>query len=478
VLLKEVIRNKDVYTLCYDWFGVTLTEKQKVIVRTIGFAESQYFVISCMTRYGKSFCVALGVLIYIFLHPNKRILIISPLIDQSRIIRNYISEFIVICQDFRSLIDMQLSGIEKLKSEVSKKRITFTNGCELTILSAEGTAERLMGFGGDLIIRDEDGLIAYAVYRSRISRMLGDNPDAMTVSIGNPWNKNNQMWEAWINPKFDKVHVDYKVAIKEGRITKQFVEEQRQLLTPIEFKVLYEAEFPDEAEDSLFQYQSVKDATKSIIEIDPKKAKKIISCDVADKGTHRTVIMWGYEQDGLYYIEDIWMENKSDNMHIVGKILSIYRDFGAHLINVDTIGVGAGVISRLREKIGDETTIKACHFGESTGASGSERYSSASERLEDKKSESSRKRFVNKKAEQYFRLKELFEDHRISIPKDHRLIEELMKMRFDFTSGEKFKIIDPKDKSPDFADALVYFIWKTQNEIYLDFGKNENTRIV
>ena len=362
----QAIHKKDVIRLAKHWFDVDLTKTQAKIVRNIGYSESRRLVISCMTRYGKSYCVAIGVLLYVLNNENKRILIISPQIDQSRIIRNYLSQFVLMHRLFTTLIDIELTGIERLKSEVSKQRITFRNGCEITILSAEGTGNRLMGHGGDLIILDESCLIDAEVYRQKISRMLGDSPDAALVEIGNPWDRNNQMWEHWTDPAFDKIHVDYKLALKEKRIDKLFLEEQRDKFRtdPIGFKVLYEAQFPEEAEDSIFTYKHVKAATESKIKIDPKTAKKIISCDVADKGRDVTVIMYGYEQDGQYYVHEIYSEAKSENMQIAGKIISIYDEFGADYINIDTIGVGVGVVSRVREVLGEKAHVRACHYGE------------------------------------------------------------------------------------------------------------------
>jgi hypothetical protein len=128
--------------------------------------------------------------------------------------------------------------------------------------------------------------------------------------------------------------------------------------------------------------------------------------------------------------------------------------------------VGEGVVSRVKELLRDDIinkkiTVNACHFGE------------APEQITPKLGKlptSSKKRFINKKAEQYFRLRELLEEGRIDIPDDPRLRSELLKMKWDFTISEKIKIIDPEDKSPDFSDALVFFVWKANRETAFFFG--------
>ena len=408
----------------------------------------------------------MGVLMYLAFRKNKRVLLISPIIEQTKIMRNYISNFILASPLLESMLDIQLTGLERLKAEVSKQRLTFKNGCTLTILSAEGEAFRLMGHGGDLIVVDESSLISDEVYRARIIRMLGAVSDSVLIEIGNMWSRDNHMYKHWIDPAWKTIHVNDKTAVKEGRITQQFLDEIFEELTPMEYQILYKAEAPTEGVDSLFRFKDVQAAQQ--LEADFENPKKIISCDVADKGTDRTVIMRGRESDGLYSVDEIYVEDSSENTAIAGRIIDLFRRYGADTINIDTIGVGVGVVSRVREVLEhEEVTVQACHFGEAAG-SGTD---SKVERIRARASDSSRKRFSNKKAEQYFRLKEIFEEHQISIPQDRRLISELMIITWDFSSSasKKIKIVDP-EKHDDYADALVYFTWKSTSEVYLAFG--------
>jgi len=470
-VFQKGIDERNVKFLCKYLFDVDITPKQEEIVRSIAFSEHPRIVISCLTRYGKSYCVSMALLIYIIFNEKKRILLISPTLDQTKILRDYISFFITQHEILSGMVDLQLSGIDRLKSEVSRKRITFKNGCTMQILSAEGKATRLMGHGGDLIVLDESCLIEYAVYRSKISRMLGDNPNSTLVEIGNPWDRNNQMYAHWISHKFHKIHIGWEDALKEGRIDPVFVEEQRLECNPIEFTVLYEALFPEESSDALFKYKSVKHSQYEVLP-NYTPHKRIISCDVADKGLDKTVIMWGYKtEDDHYVVEGIFSEAKSDNMAIAWKIIDLFDDFGADYINVDAIGVGIGVLSRLREELAqDKVMINACHFGEGVGAAGKETRPRRGDTLADRKSDSARKRFLNRKAEQYFRLADLFQDNLIYIPKHQMLVNELMAMKWELTTGGKNKIVDPEEKSPDFADALCYFTWNVESGVIIDWG--------
>ncbi len=487
-ILKYAIENKDVYLLCKYYFKTDLTDGQSEIVRSIAFKESKKIVISAYTRYGKSWAVAQGVLLYIKFNPNKKVRLIAPTGDQTSILRNYISNFILQSKEFISLLPLETKKEERLRYEANQSRIVFKNGAELKVLSAHGKAERLMGWGGDLIVLDESCLIPYEVYRQKISRMLGDYGDSMLVEIGNPWHKENQMYEHWLDPNFKKIHIDYRQGFKEGRITPEFIEEQRRLLTDIEFTILYEAEFPEDEEDSLFKNSEIKNAinntkinnvkelrqlVKEKRELEEKQFltskeqarlkdivkqlrefEYIISCDVADKGIDESVVFYGVKKGNTYEVEGYYSEKVSDNMKLAGKILNIWKEKAPKEVSskiiIDGIGVGVGVVSRLNEVIREQnlkTRVVSAHFGSSA--------------IKNDK-------YLNKKAENYMRLKALFEEKLIKFPDIKPLYRNLLLMKFEVNSAGKIRIIDP-EKSPDYADALVFFIWQDKESLAFSF---------
>lgn len=464
-ILTEWITEKNVFGLCKWFFKTELTPTQEKIVKAIFYQESQRIVISCLTRYGKSWCVAQAILLYSMFNENKRVLIIAPTMDQTKIIRNYVSSFILENSMMADMVEVGATGIDRLKSEVSKKRITLKNGSEIMVLSAEGTGERLMGFGGDLIIKDEDCLIDYEVYQQKISRMPGDNPDSIMVSIGNPWHRNNQMYEHWTDPDFLKIHVDYKIALKEGRITKEFLEKQRKDLNPIVFKVLYEAEFPEEAEDALFRHEHIKEAQERSFQL--SNPLNILGVDVARYGLDSTVLTHVRVSNGKHQLVKQHVYNKMNTMETVGKIRQLHAKNGFDRINVDVIGIGSGVFDRLDE---EGLPVFGAHFGQSPikPYEESRHLMNNMSQFED---QTRTLTYMNKKAEQYFWLARLFEEGKISIKGcDSKLIDNLRKMGYEVTSGGKTKIVDPEDgKSPDFSDSLVYACWDEEGEVVIDW---------
>lgn len=465
--LKKAISEEDTEVLAKFLFDIDLTLTQQEIVRYIAFQKHKRICINAMTRYGKTLCVAVGICIYILLNEDKKIALIAPEQAQAGIIRTYLSEMIIKSKIMQQVVDIDSAGsgkYDRLKKEASRVRQTFKNGCEYRVFSANGDANRLMGFGVNGIVVKDEACLIESQAEAKISRMLGDNPDeTMLIELANPWDRATRYYEDWISGRFKTFHVGWQLALKEGRTTQAFIDEQRSYLTPIEFTVLYDSDFPEEAEDSLFTLKSIQEAVNNDIEFSPDK--RIISCDVADKGLDKTVIMWGYENNDMFKVEGIYSENKSENMQIVGKIMEIYQKYGADRIQVDTIGLGIGVVSRLKELFnGKSTTIIPCHYGEGVGGSGKSTKPTKYDSHRDRKPESERKRFLNRKAEQFFRLKDLLDDGRVVLPDDKKLQNELIAMKWELQSSGKIRILDP-DSSPDFADALVYFIWNARNQV-------------
>lgn len=354
-----------------------------------------------------------------------------------------------------------------------------------------------MGKGGDLIIMDEAAEITREAY-AKITRMLGDDPEnSCFVEIYNPWNRDTKAFDHSVDPTYIHIAIDWRVGVQEGRTTEDFIEEQKREITPLEFTVLYESKFPDQTEDSLHYLEHISEAEninyrlletfedlkRKLEDLEGDKLRmseskyrtetgsireelaryvKVVACDPADKGLDYSVILWGVMKDKqVYEVCGMYSEAQSEQMELVGRVMRIAQDFiggDRGEVRWDNVGIGIGALSRCREIKNEKglsnVRVIGCGYGEK-----------AVKDLE----------FMNKKAENNFRLKHLFSDRQVSLHKvvslkDYRRLKnELMNMRWDITSGGKKRVIDPKDKSPDFNDALVYFVWDDRKELAFAF---------
>jgi hypothetical protein len=418
-------------------FGYHLTHGQLKIVGSVLDPDTPRLSVCAMTRYGKTRAVAIACLLYIMVHPNTKIAFIAPTRNQTSIIRNYIAEHIADTPQLYNLVDSALTRDQSaLKREVSKRRVTFKNGCEIITLTAHGTGEQLMGFGADIIVVDEAALIADEVYTSRISRMLGDNPDSKLVEMVNPWHRNNFAYRHWQSGDFKKIHVDWRQALSEGRTTETFITQQRAELSQYEFEVLYDSVFAEDAEDVLIRWSWIQDATTRQLQLE--NVHTVWGLDVAEQGTDLTILT-KCETDNIRYRHlETRVIKENTTMGVANHVAGIVPK--NEQLNIDSIGIGAGVHSRLAE-----LGYKAVSI----------RVSNAATR--------DCERYLNLKAQNYWRLRTLFEQGLISLNKHDKLMRELSLMRYEFTTAGKIKIIDPEQKSPDYSDSLMLCVSQPTN---------------
>jgi len=418
-------------------FGWQLTSGQTRIVSAILNPKHQRLTVCATTRYGKTRAVAIAILLYILAHPKTKIALIAPTRDQTAILRNYIAEHIATTPILSALVDSPSRGDpEQLRKEMSKKRVTFKNGSEIITLTAHGTGEQLMGFGANIVVLDEACLIDDEVYRSRISRMLGDSPDSKLVEMVNPWHRHNFAFRHWQSPRFKKIHIDWRQALREGRVTETYINEQREELSEYEFKVLYDSVFAEDSEDTLIRWSWIETATKRKIEF-RTPTLNVWGLDVGEQGPDLTVLTKCLS-DGIRYVhKETYVIKEKDTMPIANKVSTIVPK--NEQINVDSIGVGAGVHSRLAELGHKAASVRVSMSPTSHG-----------------------ERYLNLKAQNYWRLRTLFEQGLISIRTEDKLMSQLGQMRYEFTSAGKIRIIDPTAKSPDYSDSLMLCVSKNE----------------
>jgi hypothetical protein len=288
-----------------------------------------------------------------------------------------------------------------------------------------------MGFGGELILCDEAALILDSIYRKRIKRMLTANPDAKLVILVNPWKTNHFAYKAWKSRRFRKIHIPWQQGVQEGRVTREFIEEMREELTPIEFKVLYDSEFPTDTEDALIKWAWIEAAQERQINFSIQP-KLVHGLDVAEKGTDLTILTDALTDGDQYQIlKQTWLKTQ-ETMATANKTAELVPK--QDNLNVDSIGVGAGVHSRLKELGYRAQSIRVS---------------------ESPTTEEAKKRFSNLKAQRWWQLRTLFEHGKIGIPKEPKLMSQLSQMRYEIDTRGKIKIVDPEGKSPDWADSLM-----------------------
>ena len=185
----------------------------------------------------------------------------------------------------------------------------------------------------------------------------------------------------------------------------------------------------------LFQYKYIRSAVNREIPISDKDIQWG-AADIGREGDDSSV--WTIRQGSRVINTDDW--GKTDLMETSGIILQKIERFNLDPknVNLDAVGIGAGVYDRLREQ-------KIYVNGIIAGGEPQDK-----------------EHYVNIRAEMYDNLRKRFEAGTISIPDDQDLIAQLSSIRFKIASDKKLQIISKEDmkrvyhlKSPDKADSLA-----------------------
>jgi hypothetical protein len=235
-----------------------------------------------------------------------------------------------------------------------------------------------------------------------------------------------------------------------GLTTARWVEERKEIWG--EENPIYQArvlgEFPDQAEDTLISLTDIEAAAQRRMPAIPDGAAPptvILAVDVARFGSDRSVILTRRGNS----VENVQTFHHLDTMQLAGWVAAAIRETGPEVVVVDEIGVGAGVVDRLREQSFPVRGINVARRARQDGL------------------------FINLRAEGYWQLRELFSSGEIAIPNDNQLIGELAALRYSFDSQGRIQM-ESKDSmrqrglpSPDKADALMLAFLRPANKLRL-----------
>lgn len=445
-----------------DMYGepFKLTPGQQKIFRIIYEPDILRGAIKATTQYGKS-DVASMALICVAVERKEKILIIAPSEKQAGIIMGKVIDHIFEHPFITGMIDYTSGSLDKLKEEKSKKRITFKNGSEIMILTADARSvqresKNLMGFGATIVLVDESSLIPDSMF-AKILRMVGGVKKGKLIQLGNPF-ESNHFGKAFDNKRYTSISIDWRQALKEGRITQEFLDEAREDMSELDWIIFYEVKFPEGgAEDALIPRAWIELAVE---QEGCQGDHKQTGLDVARFGRDKTVLI--FRKGGE--VQKIEVTEKMDTMEVVGWVTPFLEELRPDMHCTDVIGVGAGVHDRLDELQGElEVEDEAKDWGDcdlfpiNVG--------------EAPITKTAKKQFYNLRAQIHWYLRGLFKPDettghsQISIPNDPELKKQLQELRYKYSSERKKKM-ESKDEmkkrlgvSPDKADALALSFW-------------------
>lgn len=323
---------------------------------------------------------------------------------------------------------------------VKSDRVELTSAASEAFISARTsraeTPEALAGVHSEnvLLVVDEASGVPEKVFEAAAGSMSGHS--ATTLLLSNPtrssgtfYESQTRMSKSWWTRRWS--------CVDSPLVSDEFVNEMRERYGEESnaFRIRVLGEFPMADDDTIIPFHLAHSATQRDIEMTPD-IKPIWGLDVARFGTDKTALCKRYGN----VVTDIDAWQGLDLMQTVGRVMAEYEALPSSQrpteILVDSIGVGGGVVDRLRE-LG--VPVRGINVGEAPAMG---------------------KTYMNLRSELWFKTKGWLEDRSCKIPRNDQLVAELTGIRYAFTSSGKMKA-ESKDamrkrglKSPDLADAL------------------------
>lgn len=301
------------------------------------------------------------------------------------------------------------------------------------------TPEALAGVhspGLVLLIGDEASGIPEPVYEAASGSMSGHT--AITILAGNPVRTQGLFFDAFNKLKdiFERITIS---CVGHRRISPDYVADMARRYGPDSnaFRVRVLGEFPLLQEDRVIPWGWMNDSLKRVVE-PILTVKPVWGVDVAGAGQDKSALA---KRRGKVLMEKVKTWAGLTTMQLVGRIkaewdMTPIPDRPDEIL-IDSIGMGAGVVSRLQELNLPARGINVSELPAMTDL------------------------YRNLKAELWFLCRAWFEPQDCSLAEDDELGEELAAVGFDTPESTGKIIIESKAElkkrmpSPDRADAFV-----------------------
>lgn len=359
------------------------------------------------------------------------------------------------------------------RSELLSLNLKLKHGTAFAVASSN--AELIEGVHADsvLYIFDESKAISADTFEAAEGAFSGANPrgglpEAFALAASTPGEPNGIFYDIHARrPGLEDWwprHVTLAEAIAAGRVAEGWADQRRRQWgensAAYNNRVLGEFHSSDEdgviplgwIEAAMDRWRAWDEAGRSL----PADGLRVLGVDVARSGTDKTVLALRYGD----VIAELRKTAREDTMQTAGRVKGILDANEGMTAVIDVIGIGAGVVDRLREQ-----RMPADGFNASAGTK--------------RRDSSGELGFVNQRAAAWWQLRELLDPasgSEIALPPDDLLLGDLTAPHWRVASGGRIQVESKDDikkrigRSTDDGDAVVMAFW-TQSAGWADaFG--------
>jgi len=337
--------------------------------------------------------------------------------------------------------------------------------------------DRFQGFHAEniLVVVDEAAGVSEDIYEGIEGVLTSVN--AKLLLLGNPTSLTGTFRKAFREPGWKTIHISaydspnftkFKITeedIASGRWEKRLYKKKLpnpMLITPawvadkykrwgpdsIAYQARCKGEFPEDADDTLIPLSWIE-AAMARYDDTPATNPIEIGVDVARFGSDKTILANRFGRKILPLEQVV----KYDTMQVTGKVVEAYRKIHPIGIKVDEIGLGAGVVDRLKEQ---KFPVIGVNVAESA---------------------SDKEHFANLRSELWWNLRDmlnpnpLVNPYPLALPADDELLADLSGIKYKIKSTGQIQVESKDDmkkrlgRSPDRGDAVVLAVAPIKDRI-------------
>ncbi len=313
-------------------------------------------VAACGRRWGKTEAAAVDASAMAILEPGTVQMIVSPTYDQSRLIFDTVERLMLASPATRKMAKVVRTPYP---------RLTF-RGSVITARTADEDGRNLRGHAADRVIVDE------SVISEVISPMLADR-NGQLVMVSTPFGKNH-FYRAYLKGRQDGASAPARStrsfsfpSWENPHISRDYIEAQKQWLTPRQFAAEYAAEFLD-SQSAVFAWEDIEAAAAAG---DARRdlgggAFEVVAAgiDWARYSDYTAVVVVGAGESGIEVLGMDRFNGMSWNLQ-VERAVRFLASHRAGSVLTDQTSIGDPLIEQLRARLWEsrcETVVEGLTF--------------------------------------------------------------------------------------------------------------------
>jgi hypothetical protein len=410
-----------------DLLGVTPQDWQREVMSAVAKGQRR-----CSIRsghgVGKSSCGSWLMIWFLLTRYPVKIVVTAPTASQ------LFDALFAECKRWIKELPTPIKSLLEMKSDRIELGSSPTEAFISARTSRAESPESLAGVHADhvLLVVDEASGVPESVFEAAYGSMSGK--DATTILLGNPTRSSGYFYETHTRLR-DSWWTKQVSCLDSPLVSPDFIAEMELKYgadsNAMRVRVL--GEFPLAEDDTLISLHAVEQASKRVVE-QPEGTPVVWGLDVARYGDDASVLCIRQGR----HLQALHSWKKLSLMELAGRVLDLLHssDEPPEEILVDSIGLGAGVLDRLREL---DINARGVNVSESPAMAD---------------------RYANLRAELWDLTKQWFNEE-VQIPNDDSLIADLTAPRYSFNSSGKMLVESKAEtkkrlgRSTDFADSLV-----------------------